>query len=346
MSFLIVNHRFNIFFGKHRGILVDTLKEFHIWLETDVCDLLKRNIDKRVDFENLTQVEQKCMNYFLREKVLMLSEKLPKQDDISANSALRNSNNAIIILDKLHDFEKTLGQLNEVLIFDLEIRIPKLVTPKDLKKIKELLFKYEFNTVDLIMKYDNAEDIKAIFSRSTFYLNFYIATHTRFEDYRHSKLSIRSIPFAFDMIKSCGKVNKSFFNCSQLFINDARNHNSCLKGKITIDIDGTIKNCPSMPQSFGNIKDTKLQETIKSKDFKKYWNTSKDQIAVCKDCEFRYICTDCRAYREDPNDVYSKPLKCGYSPYTNKWKEWSANPLKQKAIAHFGMQDLVQNREV
>jgi hypothetical protein len=38
----------------------------------------------------------------------------------------------------------------------------------------------------------------------------------------------------------------------------------------------------------------------------------------------------------------SKPLKCGYNPYTNEWAEWSTNPLKEKAIAYYGMQDLVR----
>ena len=90
-----------------------------------------------------------------------------------------------------------------------------------------------------------------------------------------------------------------------------------------------------MKESYGNIKDTTLEEVLNKKGFKKLWTIHKDKIKVCQDCEFRHICTDCRAYREDPEDIYSKPLKCGYSPYTNEWEEWSTNPLKQKAIKHY-----------
>ncbi len=99
-----------------------------------------------------------------------------------------------------------------------------------------------------------------------------------------------------------------------------------------------------MSQSFGNIKNTNLEEALKHKDFKKYWNLTKGHIEVCKDCEFRYICTDCRAFTEqiyfDKNqrDI-SKPLKCGYNPYTTEWEEWSTNPLKQKAIQYYGIQE-------
>lgn len=146
---------------------------------------------------------------------------------------------------------------------------------------------------------------------------------------------------------SCGKVDLKYFNTNLPKVLEAINHNSCLHKKIGIDINGNIKNCPSMPQSFGNIKDTTLEEALAHKDFKKYWNLTKDEIEVCKDCEFRYICTDCRAYTERTHknkqglDI-SKPLKCGYNPYTGEWQEWSTNPLKEKAIKYYGMQELVK----
>ena len=96
-----------------------------------------------------------------------------------------------------------------------------------------------------------------------------------------------------------------------------------------------------MTQNYGNIRDTTLKQAMSHPDFKKYWNIKKDDITKCKDCEFRYICTDCRVYIDDSEDIYSAPLKCGYDPYTGVWEDWSTNPLKQKAIEYYGMQDLV-----
>lgn len=142
-------------------------------------------------------------------------------------------------------------------------------------------------------------------------------------------------------ISSCGKVDLKYFNTNLPKVLEAFNHNSCLNKKIAIDIDGNIKNCPAMSQSFGNIKDTTLEEALNKKDFKKYWNLSKDKIEICKDCEFRYICTDCRAYTERTHNNAedldtSRPLKCGYNPYTGVWEDWAKNPLKQKAIQYYG----------
>jgi len=140
--------------------------------------------------------------------------------------------------------------------------------------------------------------------------------------------------------KSCGVVNDSYFVSGINTFSEALNHNSCLHKKISIDKNGNIKNCPSMTQSFGNITEKTLEKALEHPNFKKYWNITKDKIEICKDCEFRYICTDCRAYTEQTHlekDLdLSKPLKCGYDPYTNKWTEWSTNPLKQKAIKNHG----------
>ncbi|MCJ7934787.1 MAG: grasp-with-spasm system SPASM domain peptide maturase [Chryseobacterium sp.] len=146
--------------------------------------------------------------------------------------------------------------------------------------------------------------------------------------------------------KYCGVVDSRYFNTNLPKVLEAVNHNSCLHKKIAIDAEGHIKNCPAMPQSFGNIKDTSLKDALQRKDFKQYWDLTKDHMDTCKDCEFRYICTDCRAYTERTQTNHrgldiSKPLKCGYNPYTGEWEEWSTNPLKQEAIRFYQMQNLV-----
>ena len=140
----------------------------------------------------------------------------------------------------------------------------------------------------------------------------------------------------------CGRVNIQSFNTNLPKVLEAINFNSCLYKKITIDSNGNIRNCPSMPQKFGNINKSTIKEALNHTDFKKYWRLTKDKIEVCNECEFRYICTDCRAYTErthfDKNGLdKSKPLKCGYNPYTGEWEEWSSNPLKNKTMQFYGI---------
>ncbi len=142
--------------------------------------------------------------------------------------------------------------------------------------------------------------------------------------------------------KSCGLISSKHFKCNNDLYKESHYFNSCIAGKISIDINGNIKNCPSMAKEYGNTKNITLKEALNHKDFKKYWKLTKDEIEVCKDCEYRYICTDCRAYTERSHTSKegldtSKPLKCGYNPYTGEWEDWNKNILKQKAIKYYGM---------
>lgn len=134
----------------------------------------------------------------------------------------------------------------------------------------------------------------------------------------------------------CGIVSSNLFNSHLSHFTESQHHNTCLNRKISIDKDGYIKNCPSMAHHYGHISDTKLEDVVKLPEFQKYWHIKKDEITKCKDCEFRHVCTDCRAYLDNPDDLYSAPLKCGYDPYTCTWEDWSTNPLKEKAIEFYG----------
>lgn len=145
--------------------------------------------------------------------------------------------------------------------------------------------------------------------------------------------------------KCCGVVHQNYFSNNPWAYNFSRQENSCLSHKISINNLGEIKNCPSTPEVYGNIANVNLIEATMQPHFKKYWKITKDQILVCQDCEFRYICTDCRAYVESPGNLYSKPLKCGYDPYTGTWQEWSTHPLKQSAIVSYELQDVVRSRQ-
>ena len=145
---------------------------------------------------------------------------------------------------------------------------------------------------------------------------------------------------------SCGCIKKENFKCNLNLYAESQSHNTCLNRKVSIDGEGNIKNCVSMNESFGNVRVTKIEDIIHTQNFKRYWQIKKDDIRICRDCEFRHICTDCRAFLEDPVDMYSKPLKCGYDPYTNTWEEWSTNPIKYKAVDFYGLKEKSKRTDV
>ena len=139
-------------------------------------------------------------------------------------------------------------------------------------------------------------------------------------------VEIEYIPQVIDSHRCCGQIHPAYFVTNLEAFSEAQKHNSCLNRKISIDARGEIKNCPSLPRSFGNAREASLHSALAQRDFTALWSINKDQIAVCKDCEFRYICTDCRAYLSDPSDLYAKPSKCTYDPYTAEWRDAEGRP--------------------
>ena len=128
-------------------------------------------------------------------------------------------------------------------------------------------------------------------------------------------------PDVVDSHQCCGVIDKMYFTVNITAFTEATNYNSCLNRKISLDVRGHIKNCPSMDASYGDISKTTLREALFQPGFQEIWSVTKDQVAICKDCEFRYVCTDCRAFTEDSDARYAKPAKCGYDPYTATWGE-------------------------
>ncbi len=243
--------------------------------------------------------------------------------------------NAIVNIEKFVPMEiaTILLQLTALGCYTLEIRINQPTDHRTLSKLLELCKTFELENVSFIIQLDT--DINKLdgYKRHFPFLAQIVNYNQEFE----SRETAGIIYTSKDLSQSntCGLVRADFFTPTLEHYVESVNHNSCLNRKVAIDANGDIKNCPGMTESFGNIRDTTLVEAINKPGFKKYWNITKDQVTKCKDCEFRHICTDCRAFLDTPKDPYSAPLKCGYDPYTCEWEEWSTNPLKQQAIDYY-----------
>ena len=251
--------------------------------------------------------------------------------------------------ETLNSFNKIVKDLENLFCRNLQIICYDYIEISTLISILSITKDTNFRSIELILKYSDelfgfvSEIDKSNFRVTdlTFYSSFDIN-----KEIPKTTFNVNLIDYEILSFRNCGVVDYKYFNVNKSKVLESINHNSCLYKKISIDKDGNIKNCPSMPQNFGNINEISLKEALNHSDFKKYWNVTKEIIDICKDCEFRHVCTDCRAYTErnhfDGDIDLSKPLKCGYNPYTNEWSEWSTNPLKEKAIEFYEMQDLVK----
>jgi MoaA/NifB/PqqE/SkfB family radical SAM enzyme len=93
--------------------------------------------------------------------------------------------------------------------------------------------------------------------------------------------------------------------------------NPCLGHQAAIDCGGEIKPCLWWTKPLGFIRQDNLKNLILSGAFDEHWERTKDCIAVCKDCERRFACNDCRVsfiLVEESEHCDGKPAFCNYNP--------------------------------
>lgn len=346
--------------GVNRGMILDIHKNFYLTIPDSMCDVIE-NLKSKQSVEQLYKI-------FGEENKSVIDEYISFLETNDFGSYINSGEfDSFIEMDFGFEFPSIISNC----VIEIS-KTTKNEMPSILKKLDDLHCKYvqlvaydylpiktlttildytrEFDlSIELVVK-DSKQKNKKIYDYCLKYNVSSLIFHSSEKNYEiieNEKILVTYLSSKVTSFIYCGSINRFYFNINKNKALESINHNSCLHKKISIDKDGNIKNCPAMPQSFGNIKDTTLEEALNHPDFKKYWNITKDMIQVCKDCEFRHICTDCRAYTERTHfegDIdLSKPLKCGYNPYTNEWTEWSTNPLKHKAIEYYGMQELVKN---
>jgi SPASM domain peptide maturase of grasp-with-spasm system len=345
--------------GANQAILFDLQRENYTIIPFEVFDFITNNegltIDKIKDnYENKFNNEvEEYINFLLDNEFVFFTEFPEFFPKINTEFHYPFPiSNAILEFNNINYIENVLLQLNELKCKNIDLRFDLEISYLEINNILEYLDKIDSNicNINIYLSKEKSipqEKIKDLLRnpRITSFIINVDKISSKIEYISDSKYIFYDFNNDFNNNK-CGLINRDYFAINLNNYTESLNHNSCLNKKISIDKEGNIKNCPSMLQSFGNIKDTTLEEALNHSDFKKYWNVTKDRIEVCKDCEFRHICTDCRAYTErnhfDGDIDLSKPLKCGYNPYTNEWAEWSTNPLKEKAIEFYGMQHLVK----
>ena len=238
--------------------------------------------------------------------------------------------NAIIDIDSIsnHDFHVVFSSLDDLNCKAVQLRFFSVISIIELEKILEHSKTGKLRTIELLLSYNDSIDSSEIEKMCKKYqrISEVVIHSSPFNSTANILENIGGVFLTFLSEKilansHCGQIHPSNFNTNIQMFTESQKHNTCLNGKISIDINGDIKNCPSMSKTYGKLDNIKLKDVVEKPEFKDLWFINKEQVEVCKDCEFRHICTDCRAYIQDADNIYSKPIKCGYNPYINKWED-------------------------
>jgi len=215
-------------------------------------------------------------------------------------------------------FQNIINQLSDLQCEAIELRFFHCISITELVEKLNCFENSPIRDVEILMRYNKNFNIEKIIeirleNPRLRKITFYNSMCNKILE--HEEITIIYSKDNINSEKCCGVISPWYFVSKTETFSEFKNFNSCLNRKISVDKKGNIKNCPSMQKSYGNITKTTLTSILENPDFKAIWKIGKEDIDVCKVCEFRYLCIDCRAYIADNNNLYSKPLKCKYNPY-------------------------------
>jgi SPASM domain peptide maturase of grasp-with-spasm system len=236
--------------------------------------------------------------------------------------------NAVLDYDafKNYDIRRVLSMLINIKVPYIQIRFFSRITLDYLFSLINIFSGSIVKSIDISLPYDKGFEKKMElieqYCKEYLRINQIIFFGANF--YKKIELcgGLTQLLFATEILDSevcCGNVSTELFRINQLMFLESQSYNSCLNRKLGIDRKGFLKNCPSMAKSFGYVHNVDIDMIVDSFEFKEKWYVSKDDIEICKDCEFRYMCMDCRAY-VDGNGFKAKPKKCRYNPYLCLWE--------------------------
>jgi SPASM domain peptide maturase of grasp-with-spasm system len=251
--------------------------------------------------------------------------------------------NAIIDVNtQRHDYRKIISELDALGCMHLQVRsYSPVFTLSDLVDLARLCRGTSIQTLQAVIPHEPAnsdDDYVSVVTSNRIFVG--LVVHSASQDRRipvdygarrtSAKLVAMEIEMTTKKLESaldCGSIaTKQLLRPSTSTFNELHHFNGCLNRKVSIDENGQVRNCPAMGRSFGHHQAVTLSDVVAGPSFQSAWRARKDEIKVCQDCQFRYACTDCRAFLEDPDSEDSKPLKCGYDPYTDSWTDWRGRP--------------------
>ncbi len=219
----------------------------------------------------------------------------------------------------VYDLSLAFEKLTELNTKFLELRFYEVISHEFLTQTLEKFRPTSFKNISIFLKYHEELDEKELgllLVKEQRVGNFIVHSAPFNRTIRSDTLpsSINYLEQTIQNNDHCGIIDPAYFSINPEMFFESLRFNSCLNRKLAIDPEGQVRNCPSLPEKYGHIEAEDLRALVLQKDFQQYWKINKDQIRICQDCEFRYICSDCRAFVE--GDRYSKPSQCQYDPYT------------------------------
>lgn len=339
--YLIMATSCKLITGKYRSVIIDYDRDAIYYIKNEFAIVLNnfnrqtiRLIEQSMDDEESLENLHQFIDFLIDKEIIYLTstpENFPERTtEIKKTPSILD--NLIIEIDgkfwnpELE--ERVIESISQCFVSDIQLRLFSFVEydfiSNLLKKIEEAGVKY-IELVCSLKHIPSIDSIKLLLTETPLLSAVYIfetemslhenvSNNSEAETITYGDLYLIKGEYAPN--ETCGIINLHSLDFSGI---DAFNllhiKNGCLYKKASIDTMGNIRNCPSLPQIWGNIYNNELLEIVAKDEFRQMWDIHKDLIEGCKDCELRYCCSDCRAHV----NLYAKPKQCMYNIDKGKW---------------------------
>lgn len=318
--------------GKTRGTITDIQRSRIELVPNELIDILiefngsqlSKVYNNGYSSEELKFIDEYFQFLIDKEIIFLSKEKTSFLEQDETFETPRQIISAIIDIDKKSSYSLSLAiqKIDDIGCDNLQLRLYDYqITPEKLKEILILFNNTSFRYIEILLQYKANYTLEYQEVLKQFNRVFLVYFHSYdSKDKVEEVFGIKYIYTSVQIISSdyCGFITPFYFDISPITYYIGNDYNTCLYKKIAIDVEGNIKNCPSMLSDFGKIETIDLNQVLLSQQFRKYWDITKDKISICKGCEFRKVCTDCRAYLTK-DQLYDKPVQCDYDPSQPNW---------------------------
>ncbi|MDR0438133.1 MAG: grasp-with-spasm system SPASM domain peptide maturase [Bacteroidales bacterium] len=318
--------------GFSKALISDIQRGQLTSVNSDVYDFVKashkKNIHEIVQEYNTDSEDfvESYINYFLENDFAFIGsfDDTKMFMDIPLHFESPSHITTVVIEHSENNFEQIetiLKQIDSVLTPTVQyVSFEEIMTIEQIMHLNKLFSSCtNIAAISFVLKYHDGlefEKLPQVLKTGEF---FELIIHSAPSNFNHENYIIY-IDEKISSNSQCGNISEDTFSVNMPHFTESQKFNTCLNRKISIDKKGNVKNCLSMETVYGSIFEDDIKNIIKAKSFQILWHINKDSIEVCKDCEFRLVCTDCRCFIKDPQNIHSQPSKCFYNPYIAKWK--------------------------
>lgn len=316
--------------GAKRGIIYDLRRGDLYYLPKTILEILDEYSTFELhklfeDYKSQINILKKYLNYLVNNELIFFTNNL--ENFPCLDKTFKKPFVLDILLLEIDNFDLTKKKLVESqevnsLGFTEIVLISNTNSIENLEKILFLLDKTKVQTLSYFIdfKYFNFDKINLL-SEKFLRLREVIVFNCPKGNDLEKRGNINFLTLSIDDFLLLKITNVNDFVVNINAYTESQKYNLFYNRRIYVDNKNNVKHGIKEIGNFGNLKISKIVEILSSNNFTNLWNISKDQIEVCKDCEFRYICPDNRIpIKKDAELYYYHNNDCNYNPYTNQWK--------------------------